>query len=293
MISVLIATSPGRESFLKLCLQALARQITAPAFEVIVCDDGSDGMQSSLEPFEGVFQGLTYDWRPNDHNLSRSRNRAAALAQGDSLIFLNTDILFNPLAIAAYSNYLQSYPDAVCWGYVGCRKEHTAPSLWFPEVLVNWLDFRFFPVNANQLFLNPDLQRAPHTLASGHHFALNRQTFEKIGPLNESFQAWGEEDVEFALRALLKNHPMLFVGDPWAEHLAHDYSEDFHSQAKQHLRKKLECIVELENQITPQKIRSAVLFGNEQANLNRHIQQHYLSYSPTALQQEMAFNPFQ
>lgn len=293
MISLIIATSPQREGYLKLCLQALSQQVAAPPFEVIVCDDGSTGMQNRLADYESTFEQITYDWRPNDHNLSRSRNRGAALARGDTLIFLNTDIVFNPQAIAAYQSYLKAYPDAVCWGYVGCRKTHQAPSLWFPEARVNWLDFRFFPLSDTQLFLNPDLQRAPHTLASGHHFALSRRSFEQIGPLNEDFCAWGEEDVEFALRALLNNHPMLFVGDPWAEHLVHDYQEDFHSRARQHLRHKLESIIELESRLQPQQIRSAVLFGSEQANLNHSIQKHYLSHSPTALQQEMRTSPLQ
>ncbi|MGV3526688.1 MAG: glycosyltransferase family 2 protein [Candidatus Sericytochromatia bacterium] len=287
-LSVVIATSPGREQHLRCCLEALAQQRYRD-FEVIVSDDGSAGMQAVLAAFEGRFKRLEYLWRPQDRNLARSRNRGAASAQGEWLVFANTDVYFNPFALAAYAHYASQHPQATLWGYIGCRKRVSAASLWFPGQRVNWLDFRFFPLSEEKVWVHPELMRRPHTLASGHHFALSRVNFEGMGPLNEAFQDWGEEDVEYALRGLLRGHSMLFIGDAWAEHGEHPYAEAFHTGAAQQLRPKLETIVALEAQLyrAPSGTGARVLFGPELAVLNGHIQRHYLPHAPAALTQEM------
>lgn len=288
-LSVVIATSPGRAQHLHFCLQALAQQRYRD-FEVIVSDDGSAGMQDVLAPFAAQFNRLEYLWRPQDRNLARSRNRGAAAARGALLVFANTDVYLNPLALAAYAHYAAQHPRASLWGYIGCRKRVSAPSLWFPGQRVNWLDFRFFPTSDKQLWVHPALARSPHTLASGHHFALSRTSFDQIGPLNEAFQDWGEEDVEYALRGLLSGHSMLFVGDAWGEHGEHPYAEAFHTDSPHQLRPKLETIVALEARLAqdlPAGTFSQVVFGPELPILNGHIQQHYLPHAPQALQWEM------
>lgn len=284
-ISLIIATSPGRESYLELCLQALVRQ-SFTDFEVLVCDDGSEGMQQICQPFAETLQ-LSYDWRPNDRNLSRSRNRGAARARGEGLVFLNGDVLLNPEALQAYHDALLALPDATFWGYIGCRKAVSAASLWFAQARINWLDFRFFPVSDQQVYLHPELARAPHRLAGGHHFALLRRHFEALGPMNEAFQAWGDEDVEYALRAQLAGLPMCFLGDAWAEHLAHDYQERFHLEASVQQAFKTDWLTRLESQLLtlppPQ-----LIFERQLPVLWRYIQDHYLPFHPDALQNELA-----
>jgi len=284
MLSVIIATSPGRQKHLHYCLEALSRQ-TYGDFEVLISDDGSEGMSTILAPFEARFQRLEYLWRPADRNLSRSRNLGAAQARGSGLVFLNTDVLLNPQALAAYQQALQSIPQATLWGYVGCRKAVSAPSLWFPEQRVNWLDFRFFPLSAQTLHVHPGFQTHPHRLAGGHHFALTRQAFEQLGPMNEAFQDWGEEDVEYALRGLIQGLSMCLLGDVWGEHLVHPYDEHFHLEASLQNQLKQKRLTELEQALQSEKIlKSAkILFGSELSRLNQIIQSHYLTYHPDAL----------
>jgi N-acetylglucosaminyl-diphospho-decaprenol L-rhamnosyltransferase len=293
-LSVIISTSAGRQDHLHHCLLALQAQTHPPA-EVLVMDDGSEGMQAVLTQFEGVWPRLEYHWRPVDYNLSRSRNQGAALAQTDHWVFANGDVLLNPRALAHYAEALNRLPRATFWGYVGCRKSQMAPSLWFEGVQVNWLDFRFFPLSDQALFLNPTLTHAPHTLAGGHHFALKRQTWLQLGPLDESFEYWGEEDVEYALRGLVLGCPMVFLGDAWAEHQAHAYAEIFHTHATPALEQKVKKILELENALIQQQKNLNeyifVIFEKEQANLARYIQSHYLTYNPSALEAEISSFP--
>ncbi|MGE3725410.1 MAG: glycosyltransferase family 2 protein [Candidatus Sericytochromatia bacterium] len=289
-LSLIIATSAGRQNHLRHCLLALRAQTLSPA-EVLVIDDGSEGMQAVLAEFEGLWPRLEYHWRTADYNLSRSRNLGAALSQTAGLVFANGDVLLNPHALAHYAAALNARPKATFWGYVGCRKSVKAPSLWFPDIQVNWLDFRFFPRSTTELFLNPTLAHAPHTLAGGHHFALNRATWEQLGPLDEAFEYWGEEDVEYALRGLVAGIPMVFLGEAWAEHMAHPYGEIFHTRANAALEYKVKKILAGENALlqrqTPLQDLVIVSFEKECAILAEQIQRHYLPQQPNALDAEL------
>lgn len=279
---VIVSTSPGRQQHLKACLNGLVRQTLEPS-EVLIVDDGSEGMQEVLSEFEPVLP-LQYLWRSNDGNLSKSRNMGAQASKATYLVFVNTDIGLNPQALAAYVNMMKATPQATLWGYVGCRKSVVSPSIWDSQTQVNWLDFRFFPLTPNRLFIDPGLQHTPYNQASGHHFAMTRAAYENIGPMDESFTLWGEEDVEFALRGLLKGHPMIFLGDAWAEHVVHDYSEKFHTAANQELRHKAEVVCALEDQLRsqPPDQMMQVVFQNAAA-FYQLMQRHYLPFAPRAL----------
>ncbi|HEY9844173.1 MAG: glycosyltransferase family 2 protein [Candidatus Sericytochromatia bacterium] len=289
MLSVVISTSPGRQADLDCCLQALARQ-SFTDFEVIVSDDGSEGMQDVLDAHQDKFRRLEYIWRPNYRSISRTRNRGVSAALGDDLVLMNTDVLLNPDGLAAYARTLDQHPLAMLWGYVGCRKRVSAPSQWFPDRRVNWLDFRFFPVSPSRLWISPLFRQAPYKTASGHHFALSRATWEKIGAMDESFLDWGEEDVEYALRGLLKGCSMFLLGDAWAEHLDHPYEEAFHLESPAKLAGKRARIQEMEAVLMqgglPAGTRVDVLF-EDLAGFWAQIQQHYLPSQPDALEDEI------
>lgn len=284
-LSVIISTSPGRQQHLFYCLKALQAQQDIHC-EVIISDDGSEGMVEVISQFKTAFP-LVYLPRPHDGNLSRSRNMGAAQARTPYLVFINTDVLLNPHALQAYYTQLTNHPQATLWGYVGCRKSSLAPSLWFPELSVNWLDFRFFPLGPHRWFINPDVQQAPYRLAGGHHFAMTRQVFEHVGGFHLAFQQWGDEDVEFALRSLLAGHPMCFLTDVWAEHMPHGYQEVFHLQADaQQLFKSKQIIpleIEWENRFAPEQ-RAA------QVQMYRGfwpvLENHYLRHDSLHWQQE-------
>ncbi|PKL77137.1 MAG: hypothetical protein CVV27_06720, partial [Candidatus Melainabacteria bacterium HGW-Melainabacteria-1] len=239
------------------------------------------------------FKRLEYLWRPNYRSISRTRNRGCAAALGDDLVFLNTDVLLNPEGLAAYYQAIKQYPGNTFWGYVGCRKRVRASSIWYPAREVNWLDFRFFPTAADQLWVSPFFGRAPHRFASGHHFGLSRASWEVIGAMDESFVDWGEEDVEYALRGLVKGVGMLLLGDAWAEHLHHPYEEAFHLESPVQNPSKQARIQQLEQALIADGVSAGtatgVLFGPKQMQtLFGHIQNHYLLAQPDALDAEIS-----
>lgn len=231
-LSVVICTSPGREDNLADCLSMLYRQDYSD-FEVVLIDDGSP---QDSERIQRILAGFNhqYHWRPNDCCPSRSRNIGACLAQGKLLIFIDADILLNPLALSAYAYWLsQPYLQSqLLYGYYGQMIHSFAPSVWFPETVVLWEDSRFpFDRKSGELVIEPTLGvDLPRWCWSGN-MGISRATYEQLGGFNESFVGWGREDSEFALRALLQGRQIHFTLDSWAEHQVHPRRERFHTMS--------------------------------------------------------------
>ena len=89
-----------------------------PAWQVLIVDDASqDGSQEILEryPFELLRQ-------PRRSGQSAARNRAASLAQGEYLVFLDSDVVVEPETLAGLVKFLEERHDLD--GVFGCYSWH-------------------------------------------------------------------------------------------------------------------------------------------------------------------------
>lgn len=230
---MIVVTSPGREQHLEYCLAMLCRQ-SLQNFEVLVIDDGSEGCRAVTEGFKGDLD-LRYDYRPNDRCVSRSLNRGAALARTSQLVMLSVDVLLNPLGLEAYSHYLQRHKDWAIFSYLGWHPHSVAPSQWFSEVRVNYLDQRFDSYSQQQLQACSALFEQPHWFAVGANTCIHRELLNTLQGFNEDFVYWGQEDLDLAYRLLQKGYQIHFSLDAWGEHQIHERSGDFYDINKRPL----------------------------------------------------------
>src|SRR5205814_2312823 len=105
-ISVCIAHH-GRPGYLRQALRSLADQDRAP-LEVIVVDDGSPGAEAprALDAIEREFDFAGRGWRlirQENRYLGAARNRAAAEARGEYLLFMDDDNVAKPQEIATFA----------------------------------------------------------------------------------------------------------------------------------------------------------------------------------------------
>ena len=152
-ISVIVTTAPGREDNLDYCLEMLQRQ-TVQGFEIIVVDDGSATGHHIVARYASRLD-ITHLWRPNDRCVSRSRNLAAEIAKGPFFIFIDSDVLLYPKAIEIYGRYFKMHPESVITGFCGSDTVHQAPSQWFSQRQVNYLDKRVHRLFRDKLVLRP------------------------------------------------------------------------------------------------------------------------------------------
>lgn len=100
----LIVTTYNRPAALAAVLASASRLAVRPA-EVIVADDGSDARTADLirrwQPRFGM--PLVHVWQPDDgFRAAAARNRAAAKATGELLVFVDGDCLLRPSLIAEH-----------------------------------------------------------------------------------------------------------------------------------------------------------------------------------------------
>src|SRR5208337_4923867 len=105
-ISVCIAHY-NRPDYLRQALRSIAEQDRAP-LEVIVVDDGSpgEGVQAELGSIEQEFDFTGQGWRlvrQENRYLGAARNRAAAEATGDFLLFMEEGDIAKPQAIGIFA----------------------------------------------------------------------------------------------------------------------------------------------------------------------------------------------
>lgn len=222
-VSVIVTTSPGREHQLERCLTQLTRQLY-PHFEVIVADDGSAGGQAVAAAFSSRLK-LRYHGQANTASPAATRNAGAALARSERLIFIDSDVLLNVGALAAYVHFLGTHADWLLYGYVGLEAE--ADSLLMPGVRVNWRDPRF-GWNGRQLIPADKLLHSSYQCGFAGNFCLYRHLFEALGGFDARFTGWGGEDLEFAERAVSQGAQVHFLLDAWGEHQVHDRDQTFH-----------------------------------------------------------------
>lgn len=221
-LSVVVATSPGREAQLDACLEMLRRQ-TRSDFEVLVIDDGSDWGDKIVARYAGLLE-LRYEWRPNDGSPARSRNAGARRARHAGLVFLDGDMLPNPLALESYARCLGDAPEAAVFGYTGNLSAHLSPSLWFPQIEVMAYDARFCFRSATELAYQVDLTDMPQLSAWSGSFALRAELFATSGGFDETITGWGYEDTEYTNRLVQQGVRLDFCLDAWSEHQVHTQS---------------------------------------------------------------------
>jgi len=173
MISIVIA-SKDRERYLRDTLASLEAQAPAPPFEVIVVDNGSsDGTRALVEARAGGNLPVRYVGEP-DPNRAKARNRGAAAARGDYLLFCDDDVLLPEGWVAAHAA-AQSGGECVVNGpilNVGSPEARPAPR----------------PLNYSRAFL------------CSCNASVSKRAFLDAGGFDENFNLYGWEDTELGLR---------------------------------------------------------------------------------------------
>lgn len=220
-VSVVVAHF-DQQAQLQRTLAALARQ-THPTdlLEVVVADDGSpepprvpDGVRLVRQEDRGF-------------RLSAVRNLGARAASGDILCFLDADTAPEPAYVARLAALPSALPDVVA---VGRRRhaeldradaaepvEEAGPRLELPEP--TWLADAY---RGSRDLLDADARS--YRFAIGAVLACSRWLLDDVGGFDESFDAYGGEDWEWAHRAWLGGAGLAHVPGAVAWHDGPDWA---------------------------------------------------------------------
>lgn len=244
VVGVVIPVCNRREN-LALLLSSLARQTTT-AFQVVVSDDGSsDGTRVMVESLAAsrLWAGRL-KWIGCGPDLgvrtARARNIGVANLPDDATlaVLLDSDLVVQTHAIAAFTHLHQRYPDTVLTGLVdwlppGPRTEvEEAISTQTLERLRHLV-----PAGISRrvrgTFVGPELRtglfdrdaRLPTPLRPEWALPLNSawptSTYWRLGGFDEAMVGYGYEDNELGARALAGGVHCLPCPDLWALHVWH------------------------------------------------------------------------
>ena len=187
-VSIVIPTHDRRDAAAR-ALQALSRQCCSrTALEIILVADGCTDDTAGLAALE---------WPLPVHVLEQphagpaaARNRGAAAARGDLLIFLDDDIEVLPGFVAAHVE-AHATPDSVVIGYLPPRLQGRRDL--FPVMLHAWWEAMF------ERMRDPGHRFAYSDLLSGN-FSVSRSLFERAGGFDETLHC--HEDYELGYRLI-------------------------------------------------------------------------------------------
>lgn len=184
--SVVIPTY-NRKPILEKCLRALEnQQITANMvedYEIVLVDDGStDGTLAWLDTHQGEFPHVkTY---LQDHQgAAIARNLGVEKANGDTIIFIDSDLVVTP-------QFLQAHAEALSKG----EKQIGSNRLFTYGRVINTCNFD-----------EPTAEPYKITDFSAAYFAtgnvaIARKWLEEVGLFDTRFQLYGWEDLELGVR---------------------------------------------------------------------------------------------
>lgn len=179
-LSVVIATY-NRGAILEKCLRSLiAQTLEASRFEIVVLDDGSTDDTPALVAklrAESPAQ-WQYVWQEN-RGRSHARNAGIALARGEIVVFIDSDVVVTPTFLATH---------------LALHEANAGKKVFVQGLSVNTDNFEdpvATPINASHF--------------SAAFFATNNVSVPKaflveVGGFDEAFTEYGWEDLELGLR---------------------------------------------------------------------------------------------
>ena len=178
------------------CLKSIHANSAPGSYEVLVMDDGSP--ETAADSLAAV-TGVRFIRNETNMGFVRSCNRAAALACGAVLVFLNNDTIVTPGWLEALTAVLRNRPDA---GLVGAKLVYADGRLQEAGGLV-WRDASAWNYGRGDDPNKPEYNYVREVdYCSGACIAVDRALFHEIGGFDVRFApAYCEDaDLAFAVR---------------------------------------------------------------------------------------------
>lgn len=189
-LSVIIPTYQRCESLRQVLLACGQQTLPPNQYEVIVAIDGSTDETENMLRQLHVPYPLRWTAGPNE-GPGAARNRGAALAQGDVILFLDDDIILTPPALAEHLKGHEPGPDLVCLGQV---------QVWRKRSLTHWERYLNQRYDEHYMKMNqPGYQPDFWDCLSGN-VSFSRALLARSHGFDPAFAATKHDDIEFGYR---------------------------------------------------------------------------------------------
>lgn len=221
-VSVIIPTYNRAEN-LRHCLDSLCTQ-HYPAFEVLVCDDGStDGTRDLALSYTDRLN-LQYLWQPHvGFRAGAARNMGLIHARGTYAVLLDSDLVVPPTFLEAHVAALEAEPGIGVNSYVYRTTGPVDVSGLGYDALPDALHDVLVPDHRDrfQLFERPDAIEEAYFLDS-NAVSFRLKDLIALQGFDEAFVGWGHEDTDLGYRMGARGFKLRLIKDgAVAYHLYH------------------------------------------------------------------------
>lgn len=202
-------------------LASIYKETIGIDFEVIVVDNNSQ--DGSVEMIKKEFPRVVLIANTDNLGFGKANNQGLKIAQGDYLMFLNTDVVVLYGALNKLVDYLDQHAEVMMVGprllnkdltfQYACRRNLPNPINSFFHL------FGLTKIFKNSKFVNEYKQYAsdpevtgPTEALSGAAMMFRRKVYGEIGGFDEIFFMYGE-DLDFCKRVLDKGWKTVYVSE--------------------------------------------------------------------------------
>jgi len=193
-ISVIIATK-DRAHYLEQALRSLSEQIAAPAFEVVIVDNGStDATSEVVKKAQAAYPFTITSIFEATPNRGAARNRGIAAITGEVVVFIDDDVWVPPGFLAAHSAAHEGHGTFAVSGpiiNVPSYEERPKPSI----------------ANYSRAFL------------CTCNVSISREALHWVKGFDEQFDLYGWEDTELGVRLRENGVRRKFAWDAYLYHI--------------------------------------------------------------------------
>lgn len=220
------------------CLASILGQ-DHPDYEVIVVDDGStDGTPQVIAEFQGVRV-----LRKEKGGAASARNDGAALAQGEIVLFLDSDTVVDSDFVSKMAAPFERNPRiGMTHAIYGIENEDS----FIARLIYEKCDY---------IFRNLDEM----DFAWSFGIAIRREVFRSIGMFDHQFPGAGSEDTDLAYRLCDGGHTIKLVREAVVRH-------HFHETLERHLKRHIN-----QAKLRMMLIRKATRFTDQQARPSQYV----------------------
>jgi GT2 family glycosyltransferase len=189
-VTVVVPTYQRRDSVLRLLGSLRAQTFPADAFDVVVAVDGSTDGTGPAVRSQAVPFGVTVLEGPN-RGRARTCNGALRTAVGEVVILLDDDMEATPGLVEAHARAHHGHARRAVVGAAPIVSSPDSPP--FVRYMANGFQTRL------DRMAQPGYRLRFRDTYTGN-FSVRRDLLQSVGGFDESFQVYGHEDYELALR---------------------------------------------------------------------------------------------